>query len=95
MKALVNEVVQGLRKRLEYLNIKIAELTGESNLIEREFQEATIIVATPEKWNIVFRKQEIKASLIQVKMIIIDEVHLLGETRGPVLEEIICRVKLL
>lgn len=28
-------------------------------------------------------------------MIIIDEIHLLGESRGPILEEIICRTKLL
>ncbi len=28
-------------------------------------------------------------------MIIIDEIHLLGESRGPVLEEIICRSKIL
>ena len=34
MKALVNEVISGLRKRLDYLDIKIEELTGESNLKE-------------------------------------------------------------
>lgn len=64
MKALVGEVIQGLRKRLDYLNITISEMTGENSLLEDQFKQSTIIVATPEKWNIVFRKHESKASLL-------------------------------
>ena len=56
-----------------------------------------MIVATPEKWDIITRKSgektyiELVLILIKVKLLIIDEIHLLHDTRGPVLEAIVTR----
>jgi len=56
-----------------------------------------LIVATPEKWDIITRKSgektyiELVSILIKVKLLIIDEIHLLHDTRGPVLEAIVTR----
>ena len=56
-----------------------------------------MIVATPEKWDIITRKSgektyiELVSILIKVKLLIIDEIHLLHDTRGPVLEAIVTR----
>jgi pre-mRNA-splicing helicase BRR2 len=56
-----------------------------------------LIVATPEKWDIITRKSgektyiELVLILIKVKLLIIDEIHLLHDTRGPVLEAIVTR----
>ena len=50
-----------------------------------------MIVATPEKWDIISRKSGEKTYLELVKLLIIDEIHLLHDSRGPVLEAIVTR----
>lgn len=50
-----------------------------------------MIVTTPEKWDIITRKNEQKEFVDLVKLIIIDEIHLLHDSRGSVLESIIAR----
>ena len=41
---------------LQPKRLKVVELTGESFLSRRELKEAQIVVATPEKWDIVTRR---------------------------------------
>ena len=48
-------------------------------------------MTTPEKWDIITRKSGDRAYVDLVKLVIIDEVHLLHDSRGPVLESIIAR----
>ena len=48
-------------------------------------------MTTPEKWDIVTRKSGERAYTELVKLLIIDEIHLLHDGRGPVLEAIIAR----
>jgi len=48
-------------------------------------------VTTPEKWDIITRKSGDRAYIDLVKLIIIDEIHLLHDLRGPVLEAIVSR----
>jgi len=48
-------------------------------------------VTTPEKWDIVTRKSGERAYVDLVKLIVIDEIHLLHDSRGPVLEAIVAR----
>lgn len=51
-----------------------------------------MLVTTPEKWDVVTRKSVGDVALSQlVKLLILDEVHLLHEDRGPVLESIVAR----
>lgn len=50
-----------------------------------------MIVATPEKWDIITRKSGDRTYLQSVKLLIIDEIHLLHDERGPVLETIVAR----
>ena len=91
MKALVTEVVGNFSQRLESYGIKVRELTGDSHLSKQQIEESHIIVTTPEKWDIITRKADDKALVDLVKLVIIDEVHLLHDSRGPVLEAIIAR----
>ena len=52
MKALVKEVVQSFNRRLGYIpGLKVRELSGDVSLSEREVNETTVIVTTPEKWD--------------------------------------------
>eukprot|EP01063_Lacrimia_lanifica_P022004 TRINITY_DN29713_c0_g1_i1.p1 TRINITY_DN29713_c0_g1~~TRINITY_DN29713_c0_g1_i1.p1 ORF type:complete len:2168 (+),score=1020.31 TRINITY_DN29713_c0_g1_i1:168-6506(+) len=91
MKALVQEVVQNFTNRLKDFDMTVAELTGDVMMTKAEFVKANVIVTTPEKWDIVTRKAGEKTYMQKVKLIIIDEVHLLHDTRGPVLEAIVAR----
>ena len=91
MKALVAEVVGNLSKRLAGYNVTVKELSGDQNLTKQQIDETQVIVTTPEKWDIVTRKSGDRTYTQMVKLLIIDEIHLLHDNRGPVLESIVAR----
>ncbi|CAK9111167.1 unnamed protein product [Durusdinium trenchii] len=93
MKALVQEVVQSFTQRLEKAyGVTIRELSGDVNLTKAQIDETQIIVTTPEKWDIITRKAGDQRAYTQlVRLVIIDEIHLLHDSRGPVLESIVAR----
>lgn len=54
-----------------------------------------IIITTPEKWDSLTRNIQENPIIKEVKLFMIDEVHLLNEeTRGPILEAIVSRMKI-
>lgn len=92
MKALAAEMVENFSKRLKSLEIIVRELTGDMQLTKTEMMETQILVTTPEKWDVVTRKGVGDVALISlVKLMIIDEVHLLHGDRGPVVEALVAR----
>lgn len=92
MKALAAEIVRKLGKRLQWLGISVRELTGDMQLTKAEIAETQIIVTTPEKWDVVTRKPTGEGELASLlKLLIIDEVHLLNDERGAVIETIVAR----
>lgn len=91
MKALAQEVVEKFSSRLSPLGIVVKELTGDMQLTKREIAETQVIVTTPEKWDVVTRKSSDGSLIQQVKLLIIDEVHLLHEDRGAVIESVVAR----
>lgn len=92
MKALAAEMVENFGKRLRPLGISVRELTGDMQLTKTEMQQTQMLVTTPEKWDVVTRKGAGDVALITlVKLLIIDEVHLLHGDRGPVVEAVVAR----
>ncbi|KAH9477321.1 U5 small nuclear ribonucleoprotein 200 kDa helicase [Psilocybe cubensis] len=91
MKALVQEMVGNFTARLKVFGIKVGELTGDSQMTKQQIAETQLIVTTPEKWDVITRKQTDTSYTNLVRLIIIDEIHLLHDERGPVLESIISR----
>ncbi|KAJ3514868.1 hypothetical protein NLJ89_g2119 [Agrocybe chaxingu] len=91
MKALVQEMVGNFSSRLGVFNIKVGELTGDSQMTKQQIAVTQIIVTTPEKWDVITRKQTDTSYTNFVRLIIIDEIHLLHDDRGPVLESIVAR----
>lgn len=92
MKALAAEMVENFGKRLQPLGIAVRELTGDMQLTKMEMQQTQMLVTTPEKWDVVTRKGAGDVALITlVKLLIIDEVHLLHGDRGPVVEAVVAR----
>ena len=93
MKALVRERVQDWRKRLtRQMGLKLVELTGDNTPDTRTIRDADIIITTPEKWDGISRSWQTRGYVRQVSLVIIDEIHLLGGDRGPILEIIVSRM---
>ena len=91
MKALAAEMTRNFSDRLSPLGIIVKELTGDMQLTKRQLTETQIIVTTPEKWDVITRKSSDVALTSLVRLLIVDEVHLLHEDRGPVIETLIAR----
>lgn len=89
LKALATEIVEKFTSKLGHYGVAVKEFTGDMSLTRQELLETHIIVSTPEKWDVMTRKSDTITEL--VKMIIIDEIHLLDEERGRVLECIVAR----
>lgn len=91
MKALAAEMTTNFGKKLAPLGITVRELTGDMQLTKTEIMQTQMLVTTPEKWDVVTRKPG-DVSLSQlVRLLIIDEVHLLHGDRGPVIEALVAR----
>ena len=104
MKALVSEIVEKFRSKLSGLKISVREFTGDISIPRKELETTNIVVTVPEKWDILMRNlgkvsaatvpgESIAAQSIlsQVKLMIIDEIHLLNDERGAVIESIVAR----
>lgn len=92
LKALVRERVDDWKGKIEQkMGRKVVELTGDVTPDIGAIARADLIVTTPEKWDGVSRGWPSRKYVREVALIIIDEIHLLGEDRGPVLEMIVSR----
>lgn len=94
MKALAQEVVEKFSIKLKPMGIVVRELTGDMQLSRSEAEAANVIVTTPEKWDVVTRKSgtDEKSLGNQCGLLIIDEVHLLADERGAVIESVVSRL---
>lgn len=92
MKALVAEVVANLSAKLEPLGLTVAELTGDATLSRSAAAATHVLVATPEKWDVITRKAAGRGAVAPTpRLLILDEVHLLADGRGAVLEVLVAR----
>lgn len=91
MKALAAEITGKFRYRLPVI---VSECTGDTELTKEELEKSTVLVCTPEKYDVTTRK--ISSYLLKnTSLVILDEIHILNDTRGPTIEAIVCRLKLL
>ena len=94
-KSLCSERQRDWQPRFAALDLQCAELTGDTEQSQlRSVQSASIFITTPEKWDCITRKWRDHARLMQmVKLFLIDEVHILKDTRGATLEAVVSRMK--
>jgi activating signal cointegrator complex subunit 3 len=82
----------------------VIELSGDTNHDRNVLERADVLVCTPEKWDLISRSwRDFKSSggspacgkdfMFRVCLLVLDEVHLLGEERGAVLEAIVSRTR--
>ena len=78
-------------------SIVCTTITGDANASSSyaEIALANLILTTPEKWDSITRRWVDQFVLLSsIKLMLVDEVHRIGETeRGGCLESVICRMK--
>lgn len=93
LKALVRERVVDWNARLMHrMGRKLVELTGDVTPDTRTIMDADVIITTPEKWDGISRSWSSRSYVQAVSLVVIDEIHLLGGDRGPILEVIVSRM---
>ena len=84
-------MVGSFGKRFAKYHLTVSELTGDNQLSREQIAQTQIIVCTPEKWDIITRKGGERTYTQLVRLVIFDEIHLLHDERGPVLETLVAR----
>lgn len=94
-KSLCSERAKDWQSKFSALGLECAELTGDTNASEmKKVASATIIVTTPEKWDSITRKWSDHEKLLRmVKLLLVDEVHVVADIRGATLEAVVSRMR--
>ena len=95
MKALCQERYQDWSTRFAKVGIRVMELTGDTeNDVLGALSRVHIILTTPEKWDSFTRKWKDHRYVMKgIRLMMIDEVHLLNTDRGATLEAIVARMQ--
>ena len=85
LKALARDLLRDWTPKFRAIGLSVEELTGDSAPDQRALKKADVLITTPEKWDVTrqFQKRDYAR---HAALMILDEVHLLGEDRGPVLK---------
>jgi activating signal cointegrator complex subunit 3 len=87
LKAIVRERMNDWKKHLVApLGKEMVEMTGDYTPDLVALLSADIIISTPEKWDGISRNWHTRSYVKKVGLVILDEIHLLGADRGPILE---------
>ena len=68
-------------------------LTGETATDLKLLAKGNIIVATPDKWDVLSRRWKQRKNVQNVQLFICSEVHLVGGADGPVIEVVCSRMR--
>lgn len=92
-KSLCQEIYKKWKDQLSFLTVGM--LTSDTSFLDTEkVKKSSIIITTPEKWDLLTRKWHDYIRLFElVRLILVDEIHTLGESRGATLEVILTRMK--
>lgn len=91
-KSLCNEKYEHWKRK--FLNLSLGLLTSDTSLTEMDkVRSSNIIVSTPEKWDVMTRKWGDHKHLFRMlRLVLIDEIHILQEQRGSTLEVVLTRM---
>lgn len=79
LKALVRERMRDWEERIERaLGRRVVELTGDVHPDISALRDAAVIITSPEKWDCVSRAWRAREHVRRVRLIVFDEIHLLG-----------------
>jgi len=75
------------------LDIEVVELTGETSVDLKLLEKGQIVIATPERWDIMSRRWKQRKNVQNVALFIVDELHLISGAPGPALEVVTSRMR--
>ncbi|QLL33085.1 hypothetical protein HG536_0D06080 [Torulaspora globosa] len=80
----------------KFLGLSVGMLTSDTSFLEtQKIKKCNIIITTPEKWDLLTRKWKDYGRLFElIKLILVDEVHILRERRGATLEVVLTRMNI-
>ncbi len=92
-KALATEKYFHFKKSYERFGIKVVLSIGDYDVDDSVLQKADLLITTYEKMDSILRNFYDKDWIFDISTIIIDEIHIIGESsRGPRLESLIVRL---
>jgi ATP-dependent DNA helicase HFM1/MER3 len=97
-KALCQQRCSEWLKSFGSLGLIVTEVTGDVDTSKglQEIAKSSIIITTPEKWDSITRSWRRHLFLLGViDLLLLDEIHHLGENRGGCLEAVVCRMRIL
>ncbi|AFN83179.1 pre-mRNA splicing helicase [Encephalitozoon romaleae SJ-2008] len=89
MKALAREMCKTISKALSDHDTVVVEHTSDVYSGYNHLEKAGVIVSTPEKFDVLTRNTD-----LQFDLMIIDEIHIVGDTRGGAIEAIVARMSM-
>ncbi|TFG28667.1 MAG: DEAD/DEAH box helicase [Promethearchaeota archaeon] len=92
-KALATEKYISFKKKYSRFNVNIVLSIGDYEVDDSKLSKADMIITTYEKMDSILRNFHDKDWIFDISTVIIDEIHMIGETeRGPRLESLIVRL---
>jgi helicase len=92
-RSLTDELDQELQ-HWRRLGLRVERLSGDHTIDIERVRQADLWVATTEKFEAICRASTFREALAEVKTVVVDEIHVLGDSaRGAVLEALLARIR--
>lgn len=75
------------------MGFKVSELVGETTSDVKILEDSHVVITTPEKWDLMSRRWKTRKSVQEVRLFVVDELHLLDSDVGPTLEAVVSRMR--
>lgn len=75
------------------MGYRVSELVGETTSDVKILEDSHIVITTPEKWDLMSRRWKTRKSVQEVRLFVVDELHLLDSDVGPTLEAVVSRMR--
>eukprot|EP01035_Chromulina_nebulosa_P017164 gene17164-22679_t len=95
-KALCQQRVIEWSKCFNEVGLRVIEVTGDIDLKDNAdlIATANILVTTPEMWDVLTKLGSVYTDIIKnVSLLLLDEIHHIGDERGSTLEALVIRIK--
>ncbi|SMN18035.1 similar to Saccharomyces cerevisiae YGL251C HFM1 Meiosis specific DNA helicase involved in the conversion of double-stranded breaks to later recombination intermediates and in crossover control [Maudiozyma saulgeensis] len=94
-KSLCSEITNKWKNKFN--NLAVVAITGDSTSYEiNSVKKSQLIITTPEKWDLLTRKWTDYHKLFElIQLVLVDEIHTIGEIRGATLEAVLTRMNTL
>lgn len=77
----------------EGLGLCVVKLTGESSVDFALLDSCNLAIATAAQWDAISRRWKQRKVVQNISLYIVDELHLIGGTEGPMIEVVLSRVR--